>query len=114
MAAGLMTFRSAGIIEVRSASSGLPTINPIAVQAIWRTVMDVRRKVQSLLTRDAVEVSESIMITMGFSDTCPMFPRQALKGLEELSTIPPGGVLAVVRLIRTDQAAASGWSPLVP
>lgn len=100
MAAGFLTYLSAGAIEVRSAGS-LPAdqVNPAAVEAMAEVGVDITAEVPKLLTTDAVQASD-VVITMGCGDACPIYPgRRYLDwDLED----PAGKGVESVRPIRDD------------
>jgi arsenate reductase len=75
MAAGFLTALAAGAVEVRSAGS-LPAeqVNPAVVEAMREVGIDISEQTPKVLTTDAVQASDVVIITMGCGDTCPVFP----------------------------------------
>jgi len=74
MAAGLLTLRSQGRIDVRSAGSApAAEINPNAVAALQELGVDIAGELPKALTDDAVREAD-VVITMGCGDACPIFP----------------------------------------
>lgn len=100
MAAGFLTYLSAGAIEVRSAGS-LPAdqVNPAAAEAMVEVGIDITAEVPKLLTTDAVQASD-VVITMGCGDACPIYPgrRHLDWDLED----PAGKGIESMRPIRDD------------
>ncbi len=100
MAAGYLSHLSGGAVEVRSAGS-LPAdaVNPAAVAAMAEEGIDIAAEVPKILTTGAVQDSD-VVITMGCSDTCPIFPG---KRYEDWSLDDPAGRgLDAVRPIRDE------------
>ncbi len=98
MAAGYLTALSEGAVEVRSAGSEPgDRINPAAVEAMAEEGIDISSGRPTLLTTDAVQVSD-VVITMGCGDACPIFPGKRYEdwALED----PAGQGLGAVRPIR--------------
>lgn len=98
MAAGLLTHRAQGRIEVRSAGTEpADQINPVAVAAMAELGIDITDQAPKVLTPDTVEAS-TVVITMGCGDTCPYFPGVSYRNwvLDD----PAGQPLEVVRRIR--------------
>ena len=75
MAAGFLTALAAGAVEVRSAGS-LPAeqVDPAVVEAMREVGIDISEQTPKVLTTDAVQASDVVIITMGCGDTCPVFP----------------------------------------
>jgi arsenate reductase len=100
MAAALLTLRSAGLIDVRSAGSA-PTaeINPVASAAMAELGVDLRDAFPKRLTDEAVHDAD-VVITMGCGDACPIFPGKRYEDwvLED----PAGQDLDTVRRIRDE------------
>ena len=63
MAAALLQARSGGRVEVRSAGSEpADEINPVAVEAMSEIGLDIRSKTTKLLTSDAVEAADVVIL----------------------------------------------------
>jgi protein-tyrosine-phosphatase len=74
MAAGLLTLRSSGQIEVRSAGSDpAEEVNPLAVEAMAELGVELSEALPKRLTDDAVRAAD-VVITMGCGDACPIYP----------------------------------------
>ena len=98
MAAGWLTHLSGGQVEVRSAGSEpADQINPIAVQAMHETGIDITAESPKLLTLETVQGSD-VVITMGCGDTCPVFPGKRYEDWD--LTDPAGQPIETVRGIR--------------
>ena len=100
MAAALVTLRSAGRVEVRSAGSApADELNPAVVEAMAELGVDLGEERPKLLTDEAVRASD-VVITMGCGDACPVFPGKRYEDwkLED----PAGQGLATVRRIRDE------------
>jgi protein-tyrosine-phosphatase len=101
MAAGLLTLRSGGQVDVRSAGSN-PTdqVNPLAVEAMAELGIDLSGALPRRLTDDAVRAAD-IVITMGCGDACPIYPG---KRYEDWQVEDPSLVSSLdeVRRIRDD------------
>jgi len=100
MAAGYLTHLSQGAIEVRSAGS-LPgdQVNPAAVAAMAEVGIDISHASPTVLTTDAVEVSD-LVITMGCGDACPILPGK--RYLDWDLDDPAGQGIDAVRPIRDE------------
>jgi len=100
MAAGYLTHLSQGAIEVRSAGS-LPgdQVNPAAVAAMAEVGIDISHASPTVLTTDAVEVSD-LVITMGCGDACPVLPGK--RYLDWDLDDPAGQGIDAVRPIRDE------------
>jgi protein-tyrosine-phosphatase len=101
MAAGLLTLRSSGQIEVRSAGSDpADHVNPLAVKAMAELGVDLSTAFPKRLTDDAVREAD-VVITMGCGDACPIYPG---KRYEDWQVDDPSQAssLAEVRRIRDD------------
>jgi protein-tyrosine-phosphatase len=98
MAAGYLTALSGDAVEVRSAGSEPgDRVNPAAVEAMAEEGIDISGVRPTLLTTDAVQVSD-VVITMGCGDACPIFPG---KRYEDWALDDPAGQgLEAVRPIR--------------
>ena len=74
IAAGLLTLRSGGHVEVRSAGSDpADQVNPLAVEAMAELGVDLSGALPRRLTDDAVRAAD-VVITMGCGDACPIYP----------------------------------------
>jgi arsenate reductase len=74
MAAGLLTLRSGGRVDVRSAGSDpAAEVNPLAVEAMAELDVDLSEALPKRLTDDAVRAAD-VVITMGCGDACPIYP----------------------------------------
>jgi len=100
MAAGYLTALSGDAVEVRSAGSEPgDRVNPAAVEAMAEEGIDISGVRPTLLTTDAVQVSD-VVITMGCGDACPIFPG---KRYEDWALDDPAGQgLEAVRPIRDE------------
>jgi len=98
MAAGYLTELSGGAVEVRSAGSEPgDRVNPVAVEAMAEEGIDISGGRPTLLTTDAVQVSD-VVITMGCGDACPIFPGKRYE--DWVLDDPAGQGLEAVRPIR--------------
>jgi len=100
MAAALVTLRSQGRIEVRSAGSDPgEEVNPVVVAAMRELGVDLGEAVPKRLTGEAVRASD-VVVTMGCGDACPVFPG---KRYEDWAVDDPAGRdLEAVRRIRDE------------
>ena len=100
MAAALLSARSKGAVQVRSAGSE-PTseINPTVVEAMSEIGIDLSQEFPKPLTGDAVRAAD-VVVTMGCGDACPVFPGK--RYLDWELTDPAGKSLPVVRGIRDE------------
>lgn len=74
MAAGLLTLRSGGQVEVCSAGSDpAEHVNPLAVEVMAELGVDLAGALPKRLTDDAVHAAD-VVITMGCGDACPIYP----------------------------------------
>ncbi len=74
MAAGLVTLRSGGRVEVRSAGSDpAEEVNPLAVEAMAEFGVDLSSAYPKRLTDQAVRAAD-VVVTMGCGDACPIYP----------------------------------------
>jgi len=74
MAAGLLTIRSGGRVDVRSAGSDpADQVNPLAVEAMAELEVDLSEALPRRLTDEAVRAAD-VVITMGCGDACPIYP----------------------------------------
>jgi arsenate reductase len=117
MAAGYLTHLSQGAIEVRSAGS-LPgdQVNPAAVAAMAEVGIDISHASPTVLTTDAVEVSD-VVITMGCGDACPILPGK--RYLDWDLDDPAGRGIDAVRPIRDEirtriEELLAGLAPSAP
>ncbi len=100
MAAGLMAYRSAGTVHVRSAGSDPgEEINPAVVEAMAELGIDLGGEFPKPLTDEVVRAADAV-ITMGCGDACPIYPgkRYLDWDLED----PAGKDLETVRAIRDE------------
>lgn len=73
MAAGLLDWRSAGQVHVRSAGSDpADTINPAVVEVMRELGLDLEREFPKPLTDEVVRAAD-VVITMGCGDACPIY-----------------------------------------
>ncbi|MEU2198685.1 arsenate reductase ArsC [Isoptericola sp. NPDC019482] len=100
MAAGFLKVLSGGAVEVRSAGS-MPAdrINPVAVEAMAESGIDITAEQPKVLTTDAVRASD-VVITMGCGDACPLFPGKRYEDWE--LDDPAGQGIEAVRPIRDE------------
>jgi arsenate reductase (thioredoxin) len=100
MAAGFMTALSQGAVEVRSAGS-VPAgqVNPVAVQAMAETGIDIAGEQPKVLTAEAVQASDAV-VTMGCGDACPFYPGKRYEDWE--LDDPAGQGIEAVRSIRDE------------
>lgn len=100
MAAGLLTKRAAGRVEVRSAGSDpADRVNPAAVEAMAEVGVDISGELPKLLATDSVRAAD-VVITMGCGDACPVFPGKRYEDWELED--PAGKDLETVRRIRDE------------
>jgi protein-tyrosine-phosphatase len=100
MAAGLMSYRSAGKVHVRSAGSDpAEEVNPAVVEAMAELGIDLGDELPKLLTDEAVRAADAV-ITMGCGDACPVYPGK--RYLDWELPDPAGQDLATVRAIRDE------------
>lgn len=87
-------------VEVRSAGSEpADQINPVAVQAMRESGIDITAERPKILTVDAVRESD-VVITMGCGDTCPIFPGKRYEDWD--LTDPAGQPIEIVRQVRDE------------
>jgi len=100
MAAGWLAHLAGDAVEVRSAGS-IPAdqVNPAAVTAMAEVGIDISGQRPTVLTADAVEVSD-VVITMGCGDACPIFP--GTRYLDWELADPAGKGVEAVRPIRDE------------
>jgi arsenate reductase len=117
MAAGLLTLRSSGQIEVRSAGSDpAHHVNPLAVEAMAELGVDLSTAFPKRLTDDAVREAD-VVITMGCGDACPIYSGKRYEDWE--LDDPAEQDLGTVRRIRDDldrrvQALVQQLTPEAP
>ncbi len=74
MAAGLVTLRSGGLVNVRSAGSEpAEVVNPLVVTAMAELGVDLTTAFPKALTDEDVRAAD-VVITMGCGDACPIYP----------------------------------------
>jgi arsenate reductase len=74
MAAALLTLRSGGSVDVRSAGSDpAEVVNPLAVEAMAELGVDLAGAFPKKLSDEAVR-SADVVVTMGCGDACPVYP----------------------------------------
>jgi arsenate reductase len=101
MAAGLVTLRSGGRVNVRSAGSDpVESINALASQAMAEVGIDLSDAFPKRLTDDAVRRAD-VVVTMGCGDSCPIYPGTRYEDWE-VDDPADAGSLAEVRRIRDD------------
>jgi arsenate reductase len=102
MAAGWLTHLAGGQVEVRSAGSQpAERVNPVAVEAMNESGIDISAGRPKILAADDVRGSD-VVITMGCGDTCPVFPGKRYEDWDVAD--PAGQPIAEVRRIRDDIA----------
>ena len=100
MAAGLMNFRAAGRMHVRSAGSDpAEEINPAVVEAMAELGIDLGEEFPKPLTDEVVRAADAV-ITMGCGDACPIYPGKRYLDWELAD--PAGQDLEAVRAIRDE------------
>ena len=98
MAAGLMNFRAAGKVHVRSAGSDpAEQINPAVVEAMAELGIDLNEAFPKPLTDEVVRAADAV-VTMGCGDACPIYPGKRYLDWELAD--PAGQDLEAVRTIR--------------
>ena len=100
MAAGLVTLRSHGRIQVRSAGSEpVEEINPAVIEAMSELGVDMSEAFPQPLTDEVVRAAD-VVITMGCGDACPIYPgkKYADWDLDD----PAGQDVETVRRIRDE------------
>ena len=98
MAAACLTHLAGDRVEVRSAGSPRPTVNPAAVEAMAEVGIDISAE-PKILTVEAVQASD-VCITMGCGDVCPVFPGK--RYLDWALDDPAGQGVEAVRPIRDE------------
>ena len=100
MAAALLDRHAQGRVRVRSAgSTPADEINPAVVTAMDEIGLDLSKEFLRALTTDAVQAAD-VVITMGCSDACPIFPGK--RYLDWELSDPSGRSVAEVRAIRDE------------
>ncbi|WP_435850268.1 arsenate reductase ArsC [Streptomyces massasporeus] len=100
MAAAFLTHLAGERVQVRSAGSApAATVNPAVVEAMAEVGVDVSAEVPKVLTGEAVQTSD-VVITMGYGDTCPVFPGK--RYLDWQLRDPAGQGVDAVRPIRDE------------
>ncbi len=100
MAAALVTLRSGGQVDVRSAGSApADEINPVVVEAMRELGIDLAGACPKLLTDDAVRDAD-VVVTMGCGDACPFVPGKRYE--DWVVDDPAGRDLDSVRAIRDE------------
>ncbi|MEU1950667.1 arsenate reductase ArsC [Nocardia rhamnosiphila] len=100
MAAAFLTHLAGNRVQVRSAGTApADTINPVAIEAMAETGIDITGATPTVLAADTVEDSD-VVITMGCGDTCPYFP--GTRYVDWQLDDPAGADITAVRRIRDD------------
>jgi arsenate reductase (thioredoxin) len=100
MAAGLMSYRAAGAVHVRSAGSDpAEEINPAVAEAMAELGIDLGEEFPKPLTDEVVRAADAV-ITMGCGDACPIYPGK--RYLDWELEDPAGKDIATVRAIRDE------------
>ena len=100
MAAGLMNYRAAGKVHVRSAGSDpAEEINPAVVEAMAELGIDLHEEFPKPLTDEVVRAADAV-ITMGCGDACPIYPGKRYLDWELAD--PAGQNIEAVRAIRDE------------
>jgi arsenate reductase (thioredoxin) len=74
MAAALLTLRSGGSVDVRSAGSDpAEAVNPLVVEAMSELGVDLADAFPKKLSDEAVRNAD-VVVTMGCGDACPIYP----------------------------------------
>jgi len=74
MAAGLVTLRSGGEVNVRSAGSDpAEVVNPLVIEAMAELGVDLADAFPKPLTDEVVRAAD-VVVTMGCGDACPVYP----------------------------------------
>jgi len=101
MAAGLVTLRSGGEVNVRSAGSDpAEVVNPLVIEAMAELGVDLADAFPKPLTDEVVRAAD-VVVTMGCGDACPIYPG---KRYEDWQVADPADAssLEEVRSIRDD------------
>ena len=100
MAAGWLRYLSGDTVDIRSAGSEpADQINPVAVEAMRESGIDITGNTPKLLQNQDVQDSD-VVITMGCDDTCPIYPGKRYEDWD--LTDPAGQPIDVVRQVRDD------------
>ncbi len=101
MAAALLSRRSEGSIDVRSAGSDpAEVVNPLVVEAMKELGVDFAGSLPKRLSDAAVRAAD-VVVTMGCGDACPIYPG---KHYEDWQVADPAEAssLEEVRVIRDE------------
>jgi len=101
MAAGLVTLRSGGEVNVRSAGSDpAEIVNPLVIEAMAELGVDLAGAFPKPLTDEVVRAAD-VVVTMGCGDACPIYPG---KRYEDWVVADPAEAVSLddVRGIRDD------------
>jgi arsenate reductase len=101
MAAGLLTLRSRGLVNVRSAGSDpAEDVQPLVVEAMVELGIDLSEAFPKPLTDEVVRAAD-VVVTMGCGDACPIYPG---KRYEDWAVGDPADAASLdeVREIRAD------------
>ena len=100
MAAGWLRHLAGDTVDIRSAGSEpADQINPVAVEAMRESGIDITGNTPKLLQNQDVQDSD-VVITMGCGDTCPIYPGKRYEDWD--LTDPAGQPIDVVRQVRDD------------
>ncbi len=102
MAAGFLTDRAGGRVDVRSAGSAPASeVNPLVVEAMREVGIDLADAFPERLDEGVVRESD-VVVTMGCGDACPVLPG---KRYEDWVTDDPAGMgLEGIRAVRDEIA----------
>jgi len=101
MAAGLLSLRSGGRVNVRSAGSEpAEIVNPDVVEAMAELGVDLAAAFPKPLTDEVVRAAD-VVITMGCGDACPIYPGKRYEDWE-VGDPAEASSLEEVRSIRDD------------
>ena len=101
MAAGLVTLRSGGEVNVRSAGSDpAEVVNPLVIETMAELGVDLADAFPKPLTDEVVRAAD-VVVTMGCGDACPIYPG---KRYEDWAVEDPAEATSLdcVRRIRDD------------
>jgi arsenate reductase (thioredoxin) len=99
-AAALLDHHAKGRVHVRSAGSApADRVNPAVAAAMDEWGIDLSREFPKPLTDEFVQAAD-VVITMGCSDACPIYPGKRYEDWELQD--PAGHPVEVVRRIRDD------------
>ncbi len=100
MAAAFADQLGRGAVKVHSAGSAPANeVNPVVVEAMAETGIDLSRELPTPLAGQAVEAAD-VVITMGCGDACPVFPGK--RYLDWEIEDPAGQPIGAVRRIRDE------------